>query len=100
MVEDTQRGATNDVADDEKSQLLRVDGIYSNKFYIAHGTDGMIRLFFADEKEKGAKPNVKTEIILSGAGFMTLLNLMNGHYQKMSTPAQQQIPTQEKEKLN
>lgn len=92
----------------EKNEIAKLRGEYSNKFYFVHGSDGMIRLIFADQMEKSLKPNINYCVVLSGQGFMTLLNSLNANYEKMiqrTQPQQENLPNKaepvaDREKLN
>ena len=103
-VQDAQIGVKPETAYEinEKMNLLVIDAVYANKFYIATGKDGMVRIIFGDQKDESMPTKMRAEVILSFAGLMTLGNVMSQAVHNIENSQKQPVaPSQpEKEKID
>jgi hypothetical protein len=93
---------TKDTPSNEINELIKLVGVYSNKFYASATKDGLVKLTFADEFDTNTCPVMCTQVVLTLNGLFTLNNFLAKYVQSINEKQQSNVipmAKEEREKL-
>lgn len=84
-----------------ESKICELEQIYTNKFYIGWGKEGIIRLTFADMiSDKNENVNFVISLLLTPSGLLSLQSLINNFVTMKQTETQEANKKPGRESLN